>query len=246
MLLKCIIGSFAHFLFFGIIVVSVIPSMLMYVVMYIIGKDRKDYFQKIFAFGNKIFFIIVPKIVVKIKNQKTLPESAVYIATHQSILDYPILTLFVPKHTMLAKINFKTVPFVTFFSNLVGVESLAGQNIEELGKMYQKFEEKLNQGRNMILFPEGTRHTTNYLKPFKRGAFRLAFKADKPVVPVVIEGLTKILPRKSFCFITSQKTLVNVTVLDPLYPKDFASDLELMKHAQKIMQTEKDRLCDIS
>jgi len=147
---------------------------------------------------------------------------------------------------MLAKINFKTIPLVNFFSNLVGVESLAAKNLVELGYIYENLEKKLHNKENIILFPEGTRHEGCQLKSFKRGAFRLSRKAQKPMVPVVIEGLTKILPKKSFCFITIQKTIVHIKVLDPIYPKDFKNDIEMMKHAQKIMQEEKERLCELS
>lgn len=246
MQLKCIIGSFAHFLFFGIILVSVIPSFFVYAFLLLLKKDLSYFFQKVFAYGNKIFFKIVPKIVVEIEPLPLLPQNAIYIATHQSILDYPILTLFVKKHTMLAKINFKAVPFVNFLSNLVGVESLAAKNLEELGYIYENLEKKLYSEENIILFPEGTRHEGCQLKSFKRGAFRLSSKTNKPMVPVVIEGLTKILPRKSFCFITTQRTVVHVKVLTPIYPKDFKNDIEMMKHAQKIMQEEKYRLCELS
>ena len=246
MQLKCIIGSFAHFLFFGIIVLSIIPSFLVYIVFFVLRRDLTSFFQRAFAFGNKIFFMIVPRIVIKIEPIPNLPQSAIYISTHQSILDYPILTLFVKKHTMLAKINFKAVPFVAFFSNLVGVKTLAAKGLDEVGYIYQELENVLKKDENVILFPEGTRHVGNKLKPFKRGAFRLASKTDKPMVPVVIEGLTKILPRKSFCFITTKRTVVHVNVLEPIYPKDFENDIEMMKYAHKMMQQEKERLCDLS
>ena len=100
--------------------------------------------------------------------------------------------------------------------------------------------------KNVIFFPEGTRHERDKLKPFKRGAFRLSKKTLKPIIPVVVEGASRILPRKKFCFATSKKTTVHVKILDPLYPEDFANDREMMQYAQKIMQQEKDRLCDIS
>ena len=246
MQLKCIIGSFAHFLFFGIIALSIIPSFIVYVIFFLLRRDLTSFFQRAFSFGNKIFFIIVPRIIVKIDSSYELPKSAIYISTHQSILDYPILTMFVKQHTMLAKINFKAVPLVAFFSNLVGVKTLAAKGLDEIGYIYADLESTLYKDKNVILFPEGTRHVGDKLKTFKRGAFRLASKTNKPMVPVVIEGLTKILPKKSFCFITTKRTVVHVKVLKPIYPKDFENDVQMMKHAQKIMQLQKDKLCDIS
>ncbi|MCD6433082.1 MAG: 1-acyl-sn-glycerol-3-phosphate acyltransferase [Sulfurimonas sp.] len=245
-MLKCIIGSFAHFLFFGFIVLLIPPATLIYIIARFFTKDLEWFFQKSFALSNKIFFILVPKIVLKLDIPKELPHSAIYISTHQSILDYPILTLFVKRYIMLAKINLDAVPLVAFFSNLVGVKFLGKKKLDEVSRIYKELESVLNEDKSLILFPEGTRHVGRALEPFKRGAFKLSMKTGKPIVPVVIEGLTKILPRKSFCFKTNKKTVVHVKMLEPIYAKDFINDRELLKYAQKIMQQEKDRLCDIS
>ena len=104
----------------------------------------------------------------------------------------------------------------------------------------------MDDGKNVIYFPEGTRHTGDKLLPFKRGAFRMAVKKNKPIVPVVIEGAYRLLPRKSFCFKTTKKVNVYMKMLQPLWPKDFKDEIEMMKYAQKIMQLEKERLCDLS
>lgn len=246
MLLKCIVGSFAHFLFFGFIVLLIPPATLVYIIARFFTKDLEWFFQKSFAISNKLFFILVPRIVLKFDVLEELPDSAIYISTHQSILDYPILTLFVKRYIMLAKINLGAVPLVAFFSDLVGVRFLGKKRLDEVSQIYKELESVLNEDKNLILFPEGTRHVGRELEPFKRGAFKLSMKTDKPIVPVVIEGLTEILPRKSFCFKTIKRTVVHVKMLEPLYAKDFANDRELQRYAQKIMQQEKDRLCDIS
>jgi len=246
MRLNCILGSFSHFLFFGLIVVFLPLASVIYLFAKPFLKEPNYFFQKGFALSNKIFFILVPRIVVKYDLTDNIPQSAIYLSTHQSILDYPILSLLIKKHLIVAKVNLGVVPFVATISNLVGVRYFAGKNLDEVSKIYQEFEEALLKNKNIIFFPEGTRHTGRSLEPFKRGAFRLARKTNKPIVPVVIEGLNKILPRKSFCFTTNKKTVVYVKMLDPIYPENFSSDLELMKHVQTLMQKEKDELCDIS
>jgi hypothetical protein len=35
-------------------------------------------------------------------------------------------------------------------------------------------------------------------------------------------------------------------MLEPVHPQDVKNELELMKHVQKIMQEQKDTLCDLS
>ena len=47
---------------------------------------------------------------------------------------------------------------------------------------------------NLCTFPEGTRSRSGRLMPFKNGAFKMAHKAGKPVVPVSICGAGKVMP----------------------------------------------------
>jgi len=47
---------------------------------------------------------------------------------------------------------------------------------------------------SVILFPEGTRNYTGIVGHFKRGAFLLAQKSNKKIVPISICGVEKIAP----------------------------------------------------
>ena len=51
----------------------------------------------------------------------------------------------------------------------------------------------LEQGKSMVVFPEGTRSRGDQMNEFKAGAFRMACKAGAPVVPVAIDGSYKIM-----------------------------------------------------
>jgi 1-acyl-sn-glycerol-3-phosphate acyltransferase len=58
--------------------------------------------------------------------------------------------------------------------------------------------QSIRNGSSVILFPEGTRTMDGKLQPFKRGAFSLAVKAGVPVVPLIINGTFKIMPKGAF------------------------------------------------
>lgn len=47
----------------------------------------------------------------------------------------------------------------------------------------------------MVIYPEGTRSPDGRLLPFKRGAFLIAIRAGRPVVPVSIVGAERLLPK---------------------------------------------------
>lgn len=246
MVLKCILGSVGHFVFFGFLTILIIPGTIVYLISKLFVKEPKYVFQAGSNLSYRLFYIFCPRIVLKPNLLDEIPQNAIYISTHQSILDFPALATFIKRYLIFANVNLGKFPTITKITHLAGVRYIKGRTLEEVADIYKELESHLDEGNNVIYFPEGTRHEGKELLPFKRGAFRLAFKKNRPIIPIVIEGAYKFLPRKSWCFRTTKKENIYMNMLTPLYPKDFKSDIEMMKYAQKIMQEEKSRLCDLS
>ncbi|MBX3707441.1 MAG: 1-acyl-sn-glycerol-3-phosphate acyltransferase [Pseudomonadales bacterium] len=55
----------------------------------------------------------------------------------------------------------------------------------------------LDQGCNLIIFPEGTRSTSRSMAKFRHGVSILALEKDVPVVPVFLTGLAALRPKGS-------------------------------------------------
>ena len=53
---------------------------------------------------------------------------------------------------------------------------------------------RLANGASVLFFPEGTRSRDGQLKPFKKGAFKMAQELQLPVLPVTLTGTYEILP----------------------------------------------------
>lgn len=60
--------------------------------------------------------------------------------------------------------------------------------------------ERLRAGRNVLLFPEGTRSIPGGLRPFQRGAARIALEADCDILPVFIRCTPAVLSKGSKWF----------------------------------------------
>ena len=246
MVLKCILGSIGHFIFFGLLVSFMIPGFLLYFIFKPFIKDSQHFFQRGAAMSYRLFFILVPRMVLKVDILKDMSKGAIYISTHQSILDFPAFATYIQHYLIFANVNLGKYKIVEKITHAVGIRYIKGRPIEEVSEIYKEMEEHLKDGKNVIYFPEGTRHTGNKLITFKRGAFRLAMKNNRPIVPIVIEGVYNYLPRKAWCYRTSKKQNVYMKMLPPLYPKDFKNEIQMREHAQKIMQEEKTRLCELS
>lgn len=236
MLLKCILSSYAFALFWGTIALFTLPSLLIYFVVYPFVKYPQDTFQNLASVIYKIFFRLLPVVKLEFSLLDKLPDGAIYVSTHQSSLDYPILGYFIKKYLTVTNLNFTVIPFASYVGELIGARSLKKNNLGEISKMYDEFEEFLNNNRNIIIFPEGTRGNGKKLGKFKKGAFRLAMKTHKPIVPIIIDGTAKVLAKADPCFKTTSPTTVHVKMLKPVYPQNFKSEEELLNYVHSIMQ----------
>jgi len=245
MVLKCLLGSIGHFIFFGLLIGLMIPGFLVYFLLKPFIKNSTHFFQRGAALSYRLFYILVPCMKLEIDILKDMPKGAIYISTHQSILDFPAFAGYIKHYLIFANVNLGKYPIVEKITNSVGVRYIKGRSMDEISEIYKEMESHLDLGKNVIYFPEGTRHTGDKLLPFKRGAFRLSMKKNRPIVPIVIEGVQQYLPRKAWCFRTSKTQKVYMKMLKPIYPKDFENEMEMKRYAQEIMQKEKTRLCDL-
>jgi 1-acyl-sn-glycerol-3-phosphate acyltransferase len=63
-------------------------------------------------------------------------------------------------------------------------------------------------GVSMLIFPEGTRSPDGRLHEFMEGGFHLAIKSGRPVVPVVVTGTFRVLPRHSLLIRPGRVSLI--------------------------------------
>ena len=65
-----------------------------------------------------------------------------------------------------------------------------------------------------MFFPEGTRSRDGRIRSFSDGAFRLAIKAQVPILPLAIDGTQNALPKHSWKF--GEAKNVRLKVLPPV------------------------------
>lgn len=112
-------------------------------------------------------------------------ENFLIVGNHQSYLDALIIASLTPS-IFVTSVEMKNSPFVGFMAELgcsLFVERRNKEKIEEeIGLLAQRLEE----GRNVVLFPEGTSTNGHEIKPFKVSFFSSAIKANKRVLPIAI------------------------------------------------------------
>jgi 1-acyl-sn-glycerol-3-phosphate acyltransferase len=124
----------------------------------------------------------------------TIPADFRFIAKRR-LADYPLIG------TVIRKAGHVTIEKATVAQQISGADVLARQ---------------VREGRQMLVFPEGTFFRKPELRSFRLGAFKAAVDAKCAVVPIALRGTRLILPDETWLF--TRKPL-EVTVAAPLAPK---------------------------
>jgi 1-acyl-sn-glycerol-3-phosphate acyltransferase len=122
-------------------------------------------------------------------------EVFVLMSNHRSLYDVPLLFESFPRTLrMVTKTELFRVPIWGSAMHQAGFIELDRKNASRAREGIVAARERLAQGINVWIAPEGTRTRSGELGPFKGGGFRLAIGAGLRILPVAIRGTEKILP----------------------------------------------------
>lgn len=154
--------------------------------------------------------------VIEVRGRDKLPEGPILVAAkHQSAWDtFALIPLF-DDPAMVMKAELRHIPFYGWFSRkfeMIFVERSTGPSA--LRKMVRDANDKAEQGRQIILFPEGTRKAPGAEPDYKPGILLLYDGLDVPCVPLALNsGL--FWPRRQFMRYPGK---IIVEFLDPIEP----------------------------
>ena len=161
---------------------------------------------------------------IKAEGIERLPKGPFILApNHQSFFDGLFVTMFI-KNKIMKKTYFYAKKkhignkFLNFLANKNNV--IVVDINKDLKKSLQKMAAVLKSGRNMIIFPEGTRSTDGELGDYKKTFAILSSELDVPVVPVAIGGAYKALPKGSLIPRPFKK--ICVKFLEPINPSGYS------------------------
>jgi 1-acyl-sn-glycerol-3-phosphate acyltransferase len=168
-----------------------------------------------------IISALIPIWKIKIDGrEKALSNSSyVIIANHQSILDILLINCLRFRFKWISKIENIRLPVLGWYLRMAGYITVNRGNEESKAEMLERSDQCLKSGISIMIFPEGTRSFDGEIGFFKRGAFQLAIQNTIPILPVVIDGTTSILPKHGLIFRSGHN--VRIKVLDPVSPSTF-------------------------
>jgi len=185
--------------------------------------DRRLVALHLFScFWASLYLWVTPAWRVRLEGREKIRRQATYVivSNHQSQLDILVaFRLFFP-FKWVSKAEVFRLPFIGWNMVLNRYIKLKRGDRESIRQMIAACERALTGGSSVFFFPEGTRSENGLLKPFKPGAFALAGKLKLPLLPVVINGTRRALPKGSLNYYGQQQ--IRLTVLDEISPERFA------------------------
>jgi len=167
------------------------------------------------------------KLYFRLKGEglENIPEGPFIIApNHQSFFDGLFVAVFLKNKLMkqtyfYAKekhVKSKLLKFIANKNNVIVMD------LNDLKTSLQKLAEVLKRGKNIIIFPEGTRTLSGEIGDFKKTFAILSRELNVPVVPVAIRGAYDALPRGTHFPKPWKK--INVKFLKPVKPENHTYD----------------------
>ena len=122
-------------------------------------------------------------------------QSYVIVANHQSLLDIYLLYGYLGIDVKwVMKQELRAVPVLGLACEMMGHVIVDRSNTASALASMERARERIKDGMSVIFFAEGTRSRSGELKPFKKGAFRMAQELNLPILPITIQNTRHILP----------------------------------------------------
>lgn len=123
-------------------------------------------------------------------------EPLIVACNHASNIDPPLIGAYYPKRlSFLAKDSlFKNVLFSKLISAL-GAIPVSREDSQKAGTVIKTLLALLKRGRNILVFPEGTRSCDGELQSLEAGVAFLALRSSVPILPVYIGGSFEACPK---------------------------------------------------
>jgi len=184
-----------------------------YMICFLITDPKKSNYHRFISQIWMRIFLFLSGITFKVTGKDVFDDlgTAVIVCNHNSLIDIPVSTPFLARaNKTIAKKSFVYVPLFGWIYQFASV-IVDRKNNQSRRESYEEMKRVLNNGLDMLIYPEGTRNKTdNPLKSFYDGAFRLSVDTGKPIVPVVILNTKKILPAKPILYLRPGKIILNI------------------------------------
>lgn len=157
---------------------------------------------------------------IKVYGAEYIPEKSgfMFFPNHQGLYDVLAVMEACPvPFSVVAKKEIAEIPFLKQVFACMRAYMLDREDVRQAMKVIMSVSEEVKNGRNYLIFPEGTRSKNgNRIGEFKGGSFKAATMAKCPIVPVALINAFQPFDTNSI-----KKVNVQVHFLKPLYYEEY-------------------------
>lgn len=208
-ILRSIVFNFLFYLVLVVYLIAALPTLVM---------PRRAIIAVARFWGRTNIWLlrVVCDLKVEFTGLEKIPQGPLIVASkHQSMWEtFALLPLF-PDPTFIMKRELMWIPFFGWYTWKGGMIAVdRGKGSQALADMTVRARIEIRRGRQLIIFPEGTRRPPGGEPAYKFGVAHLYADIGVPCLPVALNsGL--FWPRRSFL---RYPGVIRVVLLDPIQP----------------------------
>ena len=215
-------GSLAFWAFLVVSSLVLFPVALLIWAVTVLFDRRLVLLHRFTCFWASLYTWLNPVWRVHIEGREKIRPGGAYVivANHQSLLDILVLFRLFVHFKWVSKIENFRVPAIGWNMSLNRYIKLRRGDKDSVAEMMAACERTIAAGNSIMMFPEGTRSPDGRLRTFKHGAFTLAQRCKRPLLPIVVHGTANALPKRGF--VLQGRHAIRIRVLDEIPYASFA------------------------
>lgn len=178
-------------------------------------KEAYDYIKKVTKAANK-----AGRVKIESHGLENLPkeDGFIFYPNHQGLFDVLVFLESCPRpFAFVIKKEARDIILLKQVGDALGSLAIDREDIKQSMKVILEMADRVKEGKNFLIFAEGTRSKQgNQLLDFKGGSFKAAMKAKCPIVPCALIDSFKPFDEKSIKPVT-----VKLIYLPPMYYEEY-------------------------
>ncbi len=185
-------------------------------------EAHRNYIVAATTFWSRTLFAVAG-VKLRLRGRENLPdhERICFISNHQSYGDIPVFIGFLGRRVgFIAKKELARVPILATWIKALNCVFIDRGRAMQAMRGIEEGMARIEEGRSIVLFPEGTRAKDGRMKTFKAGGILMAMRHNITIVPVTIDGLYRVYE------LTGKVTPaeVTVTIHPPIEPSGLSRE----------------------
>lgn len=218
-----------------IIIVTVVYSIAVSLHM-LLWRNGDVFFAYARSWSKRILWLSGVRVVVHGSDNVAPGVRYIYAANHTSLFDIPVILAYVPDNVrIMYKQELEKIPVFGWGLRISPFIAINRERSREAASTLEDAVASMQSGSSVLVFPEGTRSKDGSLGAFKRGAFTMAVRSGRPILPMSIQGAHRIIPAGS---LRLRGGTVTVTLHRPLAVPEQATreqEKEMMSAVREII-----------